>query len=80
MEAILSTEMSVKTISTWRHIPENCFLHKFTCLLVKPILFSGSQPWSVRATEVNVYQRSCGVRHFIGKLMKKLWDNYRFHK
>jgi hypothetical protein len=26
IEAISSSETSVNTISTWRHIPENCFL------------------------------------------------------
>jgi hypothetical protein len=27
MEEISSSETSVNTISTWRHIPEDCFLH-----------------------------------------------------
>jgi hypothetical protein len=33
MEAIRSSETSVHTRSTWRHIPEDGILHNDTCLL-----------------------------------------------
>ena len=45
MEAMRSSETSVNTISTWCHIPEDCFLHSHRCENLKSytlIVFEGS--------------------------------------